>query len=114
MHNQYDNSSPDKDAIKFRIRSIKNEPEKIWNSTELHLIYIEKGGSDSNISLSRFMKKITDQMQDDIYCFKSLGISSIGMHKGEASAIFKLVQTSEAEADIDATKLADKVKSEMK
>ena len=112
LHNQYDDSSPDKDAINFIIRSIKNEPEKIWNSTELHFIYTEKGGYESNIS--RFMKKITDQMQDDIYCFKPPGISSIVIHKSRASATFKLVQTNEAEEDIDATKLADKVKSEMK
>ena len=60
------------------------------------------------------MKKITDQMQDDIYCFKSPGISSIEMHKSKASATFKLVQANEAEEDINATKLEDKVKSEMK
>ena len=53
-------------------------------------------------------------MQDDICCFKSPGISPIVMHKSKAYAIFKLVQTNEAEEDIDATKLADKVKSEMK
>ena len=76
------------------------------------MIYAEKGVSESNIS--RFMKKITDQMQDDIYCFKSLEISSIEMHKSKASATFKLVQANEAEEDIDTTKLADKVKSEMK
>ena len=60
------------------------------------------------------MKKITDQMQDDIYCFKFPGISSIEMHKTKASATFKLVQANEAEEDINATKLEDKVKSEMK
>ena len=76
------------------------------------MIYAEKGGSESNIP--RFMKKITDQMQDDIYCFKFPGISSIEMHKTKASATFKLVQANEAEEDINATKLEDKVKSEMK
>ena len=60
------------------------------------------------------MKKITDQMQDDIYCSKFPGISSIEMHKTKASATFKLVQANEAEEDINATKLEDKVKSEMK
>ena len=76
------------------------------------MIYAEKGGSESNIP--RFMKKITDQMQDDIYCSKFPGISSIEMHKTKASATFKLVQANEAEEDINATKLEDKVKSEMK
>ena len=75
LHNEYDGSSPDKDAINFIIQSIKNDPEKIWNSTELHLNYTKNGGSQLNIF--RFMKKITDQMQDDIYCFKSPGISSV-------------------------------------
>ena len=112
LHNQYGNSSPDKGTINFIIQSIKNDPEKIWNSTEPHLNYTKKGGSQSNIS--RFMRKITDQMQDDIYCFKSPGFLSIAMPKSKASATFKLVQVNAAEEDIDAVKLADKVSSEMK
>ena len=47
------------------------------------------------------MKKITDQMQDDINCFKSLGISSLVMDKSKAT--FKLAQTNETEEDIDST-----------
>ena len=35
------------------------------------------------------------------------------IHKTKASATFKLVQKNEAEEDVDATKLVDKVKSEM-
>ena len=73
----------------------------MWNSTVLHLIYTKKGGSDWNIS--RFMKKITDQMQDDIYCFKSPGIPSLVMDKTKATATFKLEQTNETEEDIDST-----------
>ena len=83
----------------------------MWNSTELHLIYTIKGGSDSNIS--RFMKKITDQMQDDIYCFKSPGISSLVMDKNKGTTTFKLEQTKETEEDIVSTYLADDVKNEM-
>ena len=56
------------------------------------------------------MKKITDQMQDDIYRFKSPRISSIVMHKSKASATLKLVLTNEAVED----RLTDKVKSETK
>ena len=43
-----------------------------------------------------------------------LSISSVVMHISKASATFKLVQTKEAQGDIDATKLADEVKHEMK
>ena len=49
------------------------------------------------------MKKITDQMQDDIYCFKSPGIPSLVMDKTKATATFKLEQTNETEEDIDST-----------
>ena len=49
------------------------------------------------------MKKITDQMQDDIYSFKSFGISLLVMGKSKATATFKLEQTNETEEDIDST-----------
>ena len=84
----------------------------MWNSTELHLIHITKDGS--HCSISRFMKKITDQMQDHIYCFTSPGISSLVMDKSKASATFKLVQTNGTQEDIDLTKLAGNVKNEIK
>ena len=60
------------------------------------------------------MKKINDQMQDGIYCFEFSVISSVVMHISKASATFKLAQTNEAQGDIDATKLVDEVKHEMK
>ena len=47
-------------------------------------------------------------MKDEIYFFKSPGISSIAVYK-----TFTLVLTNKTEKDIDATKLADKVKNEM-
>ena len=46
--NQYDEGSPDREAINFVIRSIKNEPEEIWTSTELHDKFVEKGGTESH------------------------------------------------------------------
>ena len=98
LYNQYDGSSPHKGAINFIIQSTKNDPEKIWNSTKLHLSYTKKGGSQS--SISHFTRKITDQMQGDRYCFKSPRMSSLVMHKTKASTTFKLVQTNEAEEDI--------------
>lgn len=52
-------------------------------------------------------------MKDEIYFFKSPGISSIAVYKTKASATFTLVLTNKTEKDIDATKLADKVKNEM-
>lgn len=47
-------------------------------------------------------------MKDEIYFFKSPGISSIAVYKTKASATFKLVLTNKTEKDVDATKLADK------
>lgn len=52
-------------------------------------------------------------MKDEIYFFKSPGISSIAVYKTKASATFKLVLTNKTEKDVDATKLADKVKNGM-
>ena len=40
---QYYQNIPDKEAFDFDPLNIKNDPEKIWTSTELHDEYIEKG-----------------------------------------------------------------------
>ena len=42
-------------------------------------------------------------MQDDIYCFKSPGISSLVMDKTKATATFKLEKMNETEEDINST-----------
>ena len=87
-HNQYD-SNPDKDSVDFVVSSIRNEPERVWTSTELHDIYIERGGTESHIS--QFITKIVDQLENKLYIFKAEGISSIIMYRDKASKMFNIV-----------------------
>jgi CRISPR/Cas system-associated protein Csm6 len=40
-------------VMKFIIRSVQNEPDRIWNSAELNQLFRQKGGTE--INSSRFM-----------------------------------------------------------
>ena len=86
--NQYEQSSPDKDPFNFILRSIMNEPDRMWTSTELLEAYKRKGGTESNNT--RFVNRIKQYLNDEIYCFMSPGIATIIMHKHKASTIFKV------------------------
>ena len=39
---------PDQCFMAYVLRSIRNEPERIWTSTELYEIYISKGATDTS------------------------------------------------------------------
>ena len=39
--------SPEEYAIRYVVRSIQNQPERIWTSVELHNLYNKKGGRQS-------------------------------------------------------------------
>ena len=49
-NSQYDQSSPDKEPFNYILWGIKNEEERIWNSSELHQEYLKKGGTESKVS----------------------------------------------------------------
>ena len=54
-------------------------------------------------------------MNDEIYCFKAPGLSTIIMHKRKASAILELVSANEEEEEsLEISKISKKVKSELK
>ena len=42
--NKYDNESMDRDALNYIIRSIRNDPEGVWDADYLHSCYLNKGG----------------------------------------------------------------------
>lgn len=96
LHNHYDDSSPDKDAINFMKQSIKTEPKNttFWFTSKKY---------DLSQTFPVYEKKISDQIRNDIYCFKSPGVSPIIMNKDKESATFKVVQINETEEEIDAT-----------
>ena len=93
------------------MQSIKNEPERKWQSTKLVKSYHERRGTETNTT--RFIQRIKKQLQNDIYCFKSPGISTITMHKEKGGKMFKLVQSIEEDDDNELERVALRVKSEI-
>ena len=79
---QYDRSSPDKGAFNYILWSMKNEEERVWNSSGLPQEYLKKGGTDSKVS--RLIERIEKQMKDEVYCFKAAGMTALIMHKQES------------------------------
>ena len=82
-NSQYNRSSPGKEPFNYILRSIKNEEERIWNSSELHQEYLKEGGTESKVF--RLIERIEKQMKDEVYCFKAAGMAALIMHKQKAS-----------------------------
>ena len=111
--NQFDQVSSDKDPFNYLLRSIRNEDEKVWTSKELMDAYRNKGGNETNST--RLVDRIKEKMNDEIYCFKAPGLSTIIMHKRKASTIFELVSANEEEEEsLEISKISKKMKSELK
>ena len=88
-NSQYDRSSPDKEPFNYILWSIKNEEERIWNSSELHQEYLKKGGTESKVST--LIERIEKQMKDEVYCFKATGMATLIIHKQKAYLLFKVL-----------------------
>ena len=94
------------------LRSILNETEKIWNSTELLSEYKMTGGTETNTT--RFVQRIKEHLKEQIYCFKSPGLASLIMHKEKASSIMKVVAEKEEDEHADIEKVSKQIKQELK
>ena len=61
---------------------MKNEEERVWNSSGLRQEYLKKGGTESKVS--RLIERIEKQVKDEVYCFKAAGMTALTMHKQES------------------------------
>ena len=61
-YKQQEFESPDEAVFGFVIHSIKNETEKVWTSTELLEVYVEKGGAESHVY--RFTNTVMDRSHE--------------------------------------------------
>ena len=86
-------------AVRYVARSIKNLPDKVWFSIELHKLYQEHMG-EQNKRL-RFLSKLITHMKNELYVFTSPGLTGIVMLKEKASSIFKTVSEDHNEDDDD-------------
>ena len=103
--------SPEIPTLKYVSRSIRNLPDKSWSSLELHEIYTNQGGSEGN--RSRFISKLKDHMNEEIYVFSCPGVASIIMLKQKASHLVNAVSETDND-DVDSLMrvLSKKIKEE--
>ena len=111
-NSQYDHSSPDKEPFNYILWSIKNEEERIWNSSYLHQEYPKKGGTESKVS--RLNERIEKQMKDDVYCFKAASMATLIMHKQKTSSMFKVLIKSYTDEEEGIKRVARRISSEIK
>ena len=90
-------SNEDEESFNFMTRSIWNEPDRVWNTTELFDAYKHKGGTETNAY--RFVSKIKQYMKDELYCFTSPGLATVIMHKQKASSLLKVAASMNDEND---------------
>ena len=84
-------------AIRFVIRTCRNEPDNVWTSVQLHQMYLEKGGSEKNST--RFLSNLKAEMKDDICVFSCPGKVSKLILKEKASRNFNLTSFENNEED---------------
>ena len=86
--NKYDNKSMDRDALSYIIRSIRNDPEGVWDADYLHSCYLNKGGTD--IHITRFRNRLKQFLNDEVYFFDSPGITTVIMAHDMAVKVLKV------------------------
>ena len=86
------NRLPEESAMIYVMKSIRNLPDKLWTSIELHELYQKNGRMKKN--RSRFSTTLITHMNNKRYVFKSPGIANIVMIQEKASSLFKLVSHS--------------------
>ena len=109
--NSLDQTSSD-EPFNYILKSLRNEEDKIWTSTELLEVYRSKGGSETNST--RFINRIKEYMTDEIYCFKAAGLATIVLHKKKASQVLKLVNIKYEDEALEIEKIAKKIKAKIK
>ena len=74
-------------------KMIKLAKDRIWTSTELHSLYLDKGMKDLN--QTRLLNKVTEYIGNKVVVLSSPGITSIIMLNEKASQIFKFERVDE-------------------
>ncbi len=78
--------------------------------SELHAIYLERGGTASHIS--RLITRINDHLDHKLYVFKADGLSSIIMHREKASKMLNVVKQKSEVEDIELRNITNKIGEE--
>ena len=106
------NRLPEESAMIYVMKSIRNLPDKLWTSVELHELYQKNGRKEKN--RSRFFTKLITHMNNKRYVFKSPGIANIVMIQEKASSLFKLVSHSSDDDNRLMQRIVSRIKEEIK
>ena len=97
-------------ALKYVSRSIRNLPDKSGSSLELHEKYMNQGGSEG--SRSRFISKLKDHMNEEIYVFSCPGVASIMLKQKASHLVNAVSETDNDDVDSSMRVLSKKMKEE--
>ena len=101
----------DRDALNYIIRSIRNDPEGVWDADYLHSCYLNKGGTDTHIT--RFTNRLKQFLNDEVYFFDSPGISTVIMAHDMAVKVLKVKASQNDDTGNDIQKISKKIRSEI-
>ena len=95
----------------YVLRSIRNEPERIWTSTEPYKIYISKGARDT--SHIRFLHTLKEKLGKNYCILQASGLAAICIHKGKVTSIFKLISVTDDPDEEMIIKVAKMIKADI-
>ena len=72
----------------YVLRSIRNEPERVWTFTELYEICISKVARGT--SHVYFLNSLEEKLAKNYCILKGPGLAAICIHKEKVSSIFKV------------------------
>ena len=105
-------SESDDAAFNSLIQTVKQDLARVWNSMELFNLYIEYGGN--NLSRKGLLKSVSAYFGEDLLVLSSPGIASILIFRSQASSVLKVATDEEDDLDIALSKVAKKIKTEVK
>ena len=77
------------------IRTLKHDEDKIWNSVELHALYLSNGGSKLN--RKTLIKSLKEDFGKSIVVLSSPGYANIVTFHGKAASILRLAPDDEGD-----------------
>ena len=101
----------DRDALNYIIRSIRNDPEGVWDADYLHSCYLNKRVTDTHIT--RFTNRLKQPLNDEVYFFDSPGISTVIMAYDTAVKVLKVTASQNDDTGNDIQKISKKIRSEI-
>ena len=103
--------SHDDDSLQIVIRILKEDQSRIWNSVELHTLYVENGGSD--LSRRFLVTRLLQHFGDSLVALSSPGIATILVFQSGAAKVLRIIPDQDDDTDIAIAKLKKKICQEV-